>query len=92
MDAVSQPGKHDGGYRAVNGCGMQSAGCGMPGRCAGRLYHGRASPQAYTMRTIMVDLEAAGWEQPTPPEESEIIEIGAVRLDSADGPAHPAGA
>jgi 3'-5' exoribonuclease 1 len=38
------------------------------------------------MRYVIVDLEATCWEKGYGPEESEIIEIGAVRMDSADGP------
>src|SRR4051794_21617560 len=39
------------------------------------------------MRYIIVDLEATCWERGHRPERMEIIEIGAVRLESADGPA-----
>src|SRR5438067_4346899 len=39
------------------------------------------------MRYIIVDLEATCWERGGRPERMEIIEIGAVRLESASGPA-----
>ena len=39
------------------------------------------------MRYIVVDLEATCWKSGTRPERMEIIEIGAVELASAQGPA-----
>lgn len=38
------------------------------------------------MRYVIVDLEATCWEKGYGPDESEIIEIGAVRLETASGP------
>jgi 3'-5' exoribonuclease 1 len=39
------------------------------------------------MRYVIVDLEATCWEKGTSPDRQEIIEIGAVSLDSNVGPA-----
>ena len=36
---------------------------------------------------VMVDLEATCWENGSRPERMEIVEIGAVRMESADCPA-----
>src|SRR5690348_5364087 len=38
------------------------------------------------MRYVIVDLEATCWETGTSPERMEIIEIGAVLMDSSAGP------
>jgi 3'-5' exoribonuclease 1 len=38
------------------------------------------------VRYVIVDLEATCWEQGTSPDRMEIIEIGAVLLESASGP------
>jgi len=37
------------------------------------------------MRYIIVDLEATCWKKGTRPDRMEIIEIGAVMLDSSSG-------